>query len=192
LIARQLNLRRLDMSVQAAIRPTILDTDFRSALRRMAAAGRIQACTTPIDVNLELASVMKKFDGGKALLFTAVKGHDMPVLGNFLASREHCETAFGVDYRTIREFVGRALGAPQAPELVTDAPVQQNVITRDIDLGKLLPVLHHTPALWWCAIPRRAFITPPITGWSWRAAIAPPSSWIMGVICVWRLNAPGS
>jgi 2,5-furandicarboxylate decarboxylase 1 len=133
------------MSVQAAIRPTILDTDFRSALRRMAAAGRIQACTTPIDVNLELASVMKKFDGGKALLFTAVKGHDMPVLGNFLASRENCEAAFGVDYRTIREFVGRALGAPQAPELVTDAPVQQNVITRDIDLGKLLPVLHHTP-----------------------------------------------
>src|SRR5262245_39531954 len=37
----------------------VLDTRFRSALDRMAAQGRLQAYTAPIDPHLEVAAVMK-------------------------------------------------------------------------------------------------------------------------------------
>src|SRR5262245_5904066 len=60
---------------------TVLDTRFRIALDRMAAGGRLEAYTAPIDPQLEVAGVLKKRDGGSAMLFTDVRGHDVPVVG---------------------------------------------------------------------------------------------------------------
>jgi 2,5-furandicarboxylate decarboxylase 1 len=102
----------------------ILDTRFRTALDRMIDAGRLQAYTAPVDPHLEIAAIMKRRDGEAALLFTQVKGYDVPVVGNFLSCRENCEAAFGVDFRHIRQFIGRALGNPQPPRLVTKGHAQ--------------------------------------------------------------------
>jgi 2,5-furandicarboxylate decarboxylase 1 len=124
----------------------VLDTRFRSALGRMAEAGRLTAYTAPADPHLEVAAIMKKLDGGPALLFTAVDGYAMPVVGNVLACQANCEAAFGIDFNGIREFITRALGAPQPPVVVEKAPAQERVVTENIDLGRLLPALHHTAA----------------------------------------------
>jgi 2,5-furandicarboxylate decarboxylase 1 len=132
------------MSATATTPTGILDTRFRAALSRMAQRGRLRAYTAPVDVELETAGLMKRLDGGPALLFTDVRGYTIPVVGNFLAARENCEAAFGVDYRTIREFIVRALAGPLTPELTASAPAQQNVITSGIDIGRFLPVLKHT------------------------------------------------
>jgi len=123
----------------------VIDTRFRSALMRMQEAGRLQGCEIPVSSHLEVAAIMKRFEDAPAILFTAVDGYDMPVLGNFLSSQANCEAAFGVGFEDIRGFIGRALGAPQAPELVRNAPAQQVVLADDVDIGKLIPVLHHTP-----------------------------------------------
>jgi 2,5-furandicarboxylate decarboxylase 1 len=88
---------------------------------------------------------MKRLDGGPSVLFCKVKGYDMPVVGNVLSCQENCEAAFGVGFKRIREFVGRALGEPKPPELVATAPAQECVHTRNLDVGRLLPVLHHAP-----------------------------------------------
>jgi 2,5-furandicarboxylate decarboxylase 1 len=123
----------------------ILDTGFRSALKRMAERGRLSSYDAPVDRHLEVAAIMKRLDGGRALLFPQVKGSEIPILGNFLSCQENCEAAFGADFRAIRGFVGRALGAPKTPVPVADAPVQQMVVTDGIDIAAMLPVLHHTP-----------------------------------------------
>src|SRR5215470_19456175 len=124
----------------------VLDTRFRSALARMADHGRLNAYTAPADPHLEVAAIMKKLDGGPALLFTAVDGYAMPVVGNLLACQANCEAAFGIDFNGIREFITRALGAPQPPVVVEKAPAQERVVTENIDLPRLLPALHHTAA----------------------------------------------
>src|SRR5262245_50455961 len=124
----------------------VLDTRFRAALDRMAEQGRLTAYTAPVDPHLEVAGLMKKLDGGPALLFTAVDGYDIPVVGNLLSCQANCEAAFGTDFRSIRGFVGRALGNPQPPILIDKAPAQQHVHTRDIDLTRLMPALQHTAA----------------------------------------------
>ena len=124
----------------------VLDTRFRSALDRMAERGRLTAYTAPVDPHLEVAAIMKKLDGGPALAFTAVDGYDIPVIGNLLSCQANCEAAFGVDFNGIRDFIGRALGAPQPPVLVEKAPAQERVHTEGIDLARMLPALHHTAA----------------------------------------------
>ncbi|MGQ7793149.1 UbiD family decarboxylase [Faunimonas sp. B44] len=124
----------------------MLDTRFRSALRRMAEAGRIETCGRTVDPHLEVASLMKVKDGGPAVLFPQVAGFDMPVIGNVLGARENCEAAFGIDYRGIRSFVARALGGPIPPQAVRTAPAQEVVHTSGFDLRTMLPALHHAPS----------------------------------------------
>ncbi len=121
-----------------------LDTGFRTALRRLQAAGRIRTFPGEADTEFQIAGMMKKLDGGPALLFPKVKGYAMPVLGNLISSRENCEAAFGTDYLGIREFVARAFGNPVPPVQVAQAPVHENVRTSGFDLGRDLPILRHT------------------------------------------------
>ncbi|MBI2317781.1 MAG: UbiD family decarboxylase, partial [Betaproteobacteria bacterium] len=123
-----------------------LDTSFRSALARMLRAGRIRVFEREADPYLDVAGMMNQLDGGPSLLFPRVKGYDMPVIGNVPSCRENCEAAFGMDYRGIRQVVGRALGNPVPPRLVDKAPVHERIYRDDFDLGRVLPVLTHTEA----------------------------------------------
>ena len=179
----------------------VLDTQFRSALERMAVQGRLNAYTAPIDPHLEVAAVMKKLDGGPALLFSAVDGYDMPVVGNLMSCQANCEAAFGIDFNGIREFVGRALGSPQPPVLVEKAPAQEHIHTDDIDLVRMLPALHHTAAdagryvtaeIVIVRIPTPAPTTLLIIASRSSAATAPPSSSTSAVICAWLSSAPSA
>lgn len=124
---------------------TALDLRFRTALQRMADAGRIKTVTRKVDTDLEVAGLMKRHDGDHALLFENVIGSSMPVLGNFLSSTANVEAAFGLDRYGIREALSRAMTNPIAPEMVTGAPSQSTQITADIELGDLLPALKHAP-----------------------------------------------
>jgi 2,5-furandicarboxylate decarboxylase 1 len=126
--------------------PGTLDTRFRTALTRLIDRGRLQAFRKAVDVELEIAGIMKRLDGGPALLFANVRGYDIPVLGNFLASQENCEAAFGVDFAAIRGFVARGLANPLPPHRVADAPVQAHVHTSGFDIADMLPALKHTAA----------------------------------------------
>lgn len=123
----------------------VLDTRFRAALARMRDAQRLQAITGSVSTEYEIASLMKQQDGGPALLFGEVAGHDLPVVGNLLCCRENVEAAFGTDFRTIRTFITRALGNPLTPREVTRAPAQEVVLREGFDLRTLLPVLRHAP-----------------------------------------------
>ena len=123
-----------------------IDTRFRSALERMARAGRLAVHEPEIDPHLEVASLMKAHDGREALIFPHVKGFDAPVVGNLLSCAPNCEAAFGLDFRGIRGLVARAMGNPLEPEVVSGAPAQDVVHTEGIDLGRMLPVLHHAPS----------------------------------------------
>lgn len=124
----------------------VIDTGFRSALDRMARAGRLVAYTAEADTKLEIAGVMKKLDGGPALIFAAPKGYGMPIAANVLAAEANCEAAFATDANGIRGLITRALGNPLPPREVDSGAAQEVVLTADFDLLRLLPVLHHSPA----------------------------------------------
>jgi len=112
----------------------------------MAERGRLQLYDAPVDPHLEVAGIMKRLDGGPALLFSKVDGYETPVIGNLLSGQANVEAAFGVDFRGVREFVGRALGDPKPPVTVERAPVQERVHKSNLDVGRMLPALTHTAA----------------------------------------------
>ncbi len=122
----------------------VLDTRFRTALDRMAEQGRLQLYTAEVDPRLEVAGIMKKLDGGPAILFSKVDGFEVPLVGNLISCQANCEAAFGVEFRTLREFVARAMGNPKPPVMVDKAPAQENVHTKGFDIGRMFPVLQHT------------------------------------------------
>ena len=132
------------MSNHGASNYGVLDTRFRSSLDRMAEQGRLQAYTAEVDPLLEVAGIMKKLDGGPALLFSKVDGYQVPVIGNLISCQANCEAAFGVDFRSLREFVARAMGDPKPPVMVEKAPAQEHVHTNGFDIGRMFPVLQHT------------------------------------------------
>ena len=121
-----------------------IHTSFRSAIQRMSELKRIQVYKDPIDQDLQIAAVMEKLDGGKAILFPSVKGSDVAVIGILLCCRENCEAAFGTNYQDIRRLIDRAINNPVEPELVSDPPVQTIKHTKNIDVRKLMPILTHT------------------------------------------------
>lgn len=126
--------------------PKNIHTSFRAAIQRMSELDRIHVYKKPIDMDLEIAAVMKKLDGGKAILFPTVKDSDVPVIGNLLCCQENCEAAFGTDFRGIRGLIHRAFEETREPEVVTDAPVQTCVQTENLDVQELFPILRHTAA----------------------------------------------
>lgn len=123
------------------------DLRFRTALGRLQRARRISVVKGTRDPDLEIAGILKKLDGDRALVFPEVAGYQVPVIGNLLASPANCEAAFGTDSPGIRDLVARGLdGDGLAPRVVPDGPARQHVSTRDIDLAAELPVLRHAPA----------------------------------------------
>lgn len=121
-----------------------LDLRFRTALARVEKAGRVTHVRREVSTDLEVAGLMKRHDGDRALLFERVAGHTMPVLGNFLASASNVEAAFGLDRRGIRAQMRAALAAPISPRRVDRGACQEVVRTAGIDLGRDLPVLRHS------------------------------------------------
>lgn len=122
-----------------------MDLSFRAALARLEAAGRVDTVSSRLPVDLAVSGVMKERDGDKAVMFTDVAGHNMPVIGNLLASERNCEAAFGADRATIRRMIsgGFAHGIP--PVVTDDGPVREVRSPGPIDLCAALPVLHHAP-----------------------------------------------
>lgn len=136
--------------VQSLSRPgwaprAVVDTGFRAALRRLDAAGRLIKVQRPVDTAYEVAGLMKRYDGDRALLFENVLGSSVPIVGNLIASPANCEVAFGTDFHGLRAAMERAMSAPIPPREVAEGACQEVVIKDGIDIGGSLPVLLHAP-----------------------------------------------
>ncbi|MFI5267152.1 MAG: UbiD family decarboxylase domain-containing protein, partial [Chloroflexota bacterium] len=120
-----------------------LDLRLRTALQRLDAAGRLMKIETQVDPILELAGLAMKLDAGPALLFENVKGYDVPVFANALASNENILAVFDTDVAGVREIMGRGLTRPHKPVMADVGPSQEEVIDSGVDVTRLLPILKH-------------------------------------------------
>ncbi|MBI2879959.1 MAG: UbiD family decarboxylase [Candidatus Tectomicrobia bacterium] len=122
-----------------------LDTGFRSSIRRLHAADRLMRVWTPVDPRLELSAFVKGLDGDLAFFFERVKGWEIPVCCNLLASQKNALVALGVDLKGLRAAVQRAIDHPIPPAEVEKGPCQEVTVTDGIDLGAMFPVPFHMP-----------------------------------------------
>ena len=113
---------------------------LRGAISQLEALGAIRRCETPVDPKYELGAVLSHFRNEQPILFTNVKGSSVPVAGGLYGNRKLICNMLGV---TGKERIPRLLDAiarPRQPRLAEYAPVQETVITSNIDLTRIFPV----------------------------------------------------
>ena len=135
------------MATTKVAAPTKIDiTSLRTTLESLKGADDLLVTNKEVDPNLELSGLAKYFDGGSALLFEKVKGYpNGRLLTNLFASEERVSRLFGVD--DPRQFKFKAVEAirhPILPVVVKDAPCQEVVISKNINVWDVIPMISHT------------------------------------------------
>jgi len=105
---------------------------------------------TDVEVNpeLEMTGIQKCFDGGLPILFNKVKGYPNARLftnlygdGNLVASMYDAGNE-----RTFKWRILEGIRNPLPPREVKDAPCQEVVVDKNIDVWPIIPMIKHTPS----------------------------------------------
>jgi 4-hydroxy-3-polyprenylbenzoate decarboxylase len=120
-------------------------SSLRSTLEHLRETGELVATDVEVDPHLEVAAIQKHFDGGAPLLFERVKGYPRArIANNVFATAERIARLFGADdARKFKFKAVEAIRAPIPPIEVKDAPCQEVVITRDVDVWSVVPMISH-------------------------------------------------
>jgi len=93
-----------------------------------------------VDPKFELGGILEKLGNTTPVIFNNVKNSNMKIIGGMFGDREMFYDFTGTTReKRIFKYMD-ALTNPIAPNLVTDAPVKENIIRRNINLGKFMPI----------------------------------------------------
>ena len=120
--------------------------NLRTALDSLRGTDELLISEKEIDPALELMGMAKHFDGGSTLLFENVKGYpNGRLLTNLFADENRVSRLFGVD--DPRQFKFKCVDAihnPILPVVVENAPCQEVVISKNINVWDVIPMISHT------------------------------------------------
>ena len=113
---------------------------LRATLSKLEQLGELEVCNVEVDPKFELGAVLRYFENEKPILFNRVKGYDMPVVGGLYGNRElyYMMTNTTPEERIFKYM--NAIANPQPAKLVSNGPIKENIITRNIDIQRMLPV----------------------------------------------------
>ncbi|NBG88805.1 UbiD family decarboxylase [Isachenkonia alkalipeptolytica] len=113
---------------------------FRKTLGLLEASDRLLHCHEPVDPIYELGAVLDYFDSEKPIVFSKVKGHKVPVVGGIFGERQIYYDLMGMTKEDRLERIMDAIANPKPPKLLEDGPIKENIITRNIDIGRMFPI----------------------------------------------------
>jgi 4-hydroxy-3-polyprenylbenzoate decarboxylase len=113
---------------------------FRNFLVELEAAQELLRVTDEVDPKYEICAFCRHVadDGGPALLFESIKGHNMPALANLFGTRHRIAMAVGAPVADLAGVIAERLRRRIPPVQVepSEAPSQQIVLKGDeVDLG---------------------------------------------------------
>jgi len=115
---------------------------LRDWLDHLEARDRLKVLKPGAGLRFELAAIAKRLDGRRATLFPKPDGHPIPVVSGLISDRGWMAEAMGVEpAELLARFEDAALN-PLPWQEVKSAPVQE-VVHREVDLAKLLPLPTH-------------------------------------------------
>jgi 4-hydroxy-3-polyprenylbenzoate decarboxylase len=121
--------------------------DTREAIEYFTKRGELLVIDKEIDPVYDLAGFIQAMEGGPVLLFNNIKGYPgHRVISNIFATRKRLADFVGassIEYTA--KYLVEAARNPIPPKVVSEAPCQENVIDKDIDLLKILPIPIQTP-----------------------------------------------
>lgn len=115
---------------------------LRDWLDHLEARDRLKVLEPGIGLRFELAAIAKRLDGRRATMFPKPDGHPIPVVSGLVSDRGWMAEAMGVGARELLPRFEQAALNPLPWQEVQSGPVQ-DVVHRDVDLAKLLPLPTH-------------------------------------------------
>lgn len=123
--------------------------DLRSAIEWLKVNGYLLESDKEVNPDLEIVALQKHFDSGPPMLFNNVKGYPhLRAITNLFANEKIINRMFGWADSTKRtRALSQALKHPIPPVEVghNEAPVQEYVITDDLNVNKWVLAIRHTP-----------------------------------------------
>lgn len=114
--------------------------DFKTWLVRLEESGRLRRVSREVSLRHELAALSRKADGETALLFERTDGAPMPVAANVACRRAWYADAMGVAPEALLREFQRRQEIRLKPRAADDAPFLHAVLTKGIDVRKILPL----------------------------------------------------
>lgn len=114
--------------------------DLKSWLAHLEERGSLKRVSRSVSLRHELAALSQKADGQTALLFEQTDGAPMPVAANIACRRDWYADALGVAPGELLREVQRRQEIKIRPNEIADAPFLRNIITKNIDVRKILPL----------------------------------------------------
>jgi len=115
---------------------------LRDWLDHLAARERLVVTKPGTSLRFELAAIAKRLDGLRATLFPRPDGHPIPVVSGLVSDRGWMAEAMGVEPAEVLTRFQDATLNPIAWRETASAPAQE-VVHREIDLARLLPLPVH-------------------------------------------------
>ncbi|MBN2981369.1 MULTISPECIES: UbiD family decarboxylase [Cohnella] len=118
---------------------------LRTWIRHMDESGQLATVDKPVSTRFEISAFTKQYDGSKAVFFPQVEGYGMAVVSGIASTRAQFAQALGCSEN---EMIPKFLDAidnplPSREVAEEEAPVQEIVIDKDIDLTSLFPISLH-------------------------------------------------
>ena len=115
---------------------------LRDWLDHLAARDRLSVVKPNADLKFEVAAYAKRLDGLRATMFPRPGGHAIPIVSGLISDRAWMAEAMGVEPGEVLTRYQEAALHPLPWLETTSAPVQE-VVHRQVDLAKLLPLPTH-------------------------------------------------
>lgn len=113
---------------------------LRAVLERLEKKGDLTICSKEVDPKFELGAVLTYFNNEKPILFNNVKGSKIPVAGAVYGNRQIICDLIDTDMEGRLLKIMEAIANPKPYKIVDKGPVQENIVTKNIDLMRLFPI----------------------------------------------------
>ncbi len=113
---------------------------FRKTLEKLRSSGRLWHCQKTVDPIYELGAVLDYYNSEQPMVFTQVKGHKVPVVGGVFGERQIYYDLMGMTREDRLQRIMDGIANPKPPKVLREGPVKENIITRNIDIGKMFPI----------------------------------------------------
>ena len=113
---------------------------LRSELLKMEKMGKLLECDKEVDRIYEMGAVLKHFNNRMPIMFNKVKGYSIRAAGGLYGDREILFNLMNMTTEDRNFKFMDAIANPKPYKVVKDGPVKENIISRNIDLERMLPI----------------------------------------------------
>lgn len=112
---------------------------LRAAIEKLKKNGHLLTCNKTVDPKFELGAVLKYYNNEKPIIFNSVKGSSIPVIGGMFGDRKIWYEMLNLSHEERIFKIMDAIATPKPTKLLNNGPIKENIITRNIDISRILP-----------------------------------------------------